>query len=607
MGYVAIELDKQLTADLTPSTWGSIDVRLLVLKPKRDSQQNNLEIEDVDDEPDLEVGKGPLDSYLERPKGGKGYLVLLLNGQRHDQMDEWFVGRDLGFKYLRPRTMIVVDVDGLAPEAIGQLVQGSRQGFYKGEVYHAIFRRLISILKADPDLKRLEADAEQEISELRSGDEAVRSKLDQLIEGHHLAAARENDGSAAPGTANQQAQLGNSVVERDFVIQATPDIGLEASGPVLVADHTAKVIRLHPDETKVLHVESLPTEDWRNILNHRLSITPEVSELTAKAQSTDSGLNITLQFREPDDFPLEDYPVISTLTVSARFDGEVEPRLLEKELIITPKKPRLPRPAPTLRSQPTFLRVVSRQPVQLIPGGPATHVRLRWDGEDELAKGWPPKWTFKAKCLNLNSFPEPVFVHPRDGSFEVLVDTPEGFLPGQKLDFQIEARGPNGAMLATPFTALVAEMPAEPEPRKVMASVPEGGAQRKPPYDIRVITEAEWSKTPCWSESEWTEDDAGCFYEPTQSAPLILVINQDAKLFKAATEEMLNRKLEDRTIKERTARYQTHIAFHLWQMYLDVRNAKDRPSTEDSAEPLNEGYMRAEINRVAGTLSKLMS
>lgn len=607
MAHTLIELDKQLTAELTPSTWGSIDVRLLVLKPKPDSAHGVAELDDADDEPDLEVGKGPLDSYLERPKGGKGYLVLLLNGQRHDQMDEWFVGRDLGFKYLRPRTMIVVDVDGLAPEAIGQLVQGSRQGFYKGEVYHAIFRRLVSILKADPDLKRLEADAEQEIAELKSGDEAVRSKLDQLIEGHHLAAARENDGSATAGTANQQGQLGASAIERDFVIHATPDIGVEASGPVLVADHTAKVIRLHPGDTKVLRIEALPIEDWRNVLSHRLSITPEVSELSAKLEPTDGGLNVTLQFREPDDFPREDYPVISTLTVSARFDGEQEPRLIEKELIITPKKPRPPRPSPTLRSQPTFLRVVSRQPVQLIPGGPATHVRLRWDGEDELAKGWPPRWTFKARCLNLNSFPAPVFVHPRDGNFEVLIETPEGFLPGQKLDFQIEAQGPNGAMLATPFSALVAEPPADREPRKVLASAPEGGAQRKPPYDIRVITEAEWLRTPCWAASEWTGDDAGCFYEPTQSAPLILVINQDATLFKSATDDMLTRKLEDRTIKERTARYQTHIAFHLWQMYLDVRNAKDRPGSDEIAESLSESNMRAEINRVAGTLSKLMS
>jgi len=60
-----------------------------------------------------------------------------LNGQRHDQLDEWFVGRDLGFKYLKGHTMIVVPVDGLAPESIAQLLQSSRHGFYKGDVWDA--------------------------------------------------------------------------------------------------------------------------------------------------------------------------------------------------------------------------------------------------------------------------------------------------------------------------------------------------------------------------------------------------------------------------------------------------------------------------------------
>jgi hypothetical protein len=607
MGNITIELDKQIQTGLTPTEWGTINIRLVVVKSKADAGESDENSDnEFDDEPEAEVSKGPLDSYLER-KGGKGYVVFLVNGQKHDQLDEWFVGRDLGFKYIKGRTMIVVEVDGLAPEAIAQLLQSSRQGFYKGDVYDAIVRRLVTVLKADPDLKRFEADAEQAISELRAGDEAVRRKLDHLIEGHHSAAGRQQEGDSSPGTMAKQGG-GQNPATTEFVINANPDIGISASLPVLTTDAGGSVIRLHPNESKVLHIMSLPAEAWGKVISPRVSIIPEVSELKITIEEQPSGLSVTLRFDEPEDFPAEDFPLISALKVSAHFEGEKEPRLLERELFINTKKSHPPRPVPALRSQPTFLRVVSRQPVKLQPGGAATHIRLRWDGEDELASGYPPTWVFSARCLSLNTFPVPDFSQPRYGNFEVLLYTPAGLLPGQKLDFQIEATGPNGAILATPFGGVVAEQAQSLEPRKVTATAPEGGA-RKAPYELAYIVRANWTdgSVGCWGEGDWSKDDAGCFLEPTQSKPLVLVINEDAAVIKAATDQMLERKLEDTTIRERTARYQTHIAFHLYRMYLDYREIRQgQPGEEDAPDP-SESHLRAEINRVAATLSELLN
>src|SRR6185295_18691576 len=99
---------------------------------------------DEDDMPS--AGKKPTDTYLESPKRGKECCVFLINGQRQDAWDDTFIERDLGLKYLRHRTLIVVDLDGLKNEAIGGIMQGSRQGFYQGAVYSAISKRLIATL-----------------------------------------------------------------------------------------------------------------------------------------------------------------------------------------------------------------------------------------------------------------------------------------------------------------------------------------------------------------------------------------------------------------------------------------------------------------------------
>jgi hypothetical protein len=105
-------LDKTWTAGIeNPENYGTVTVRVVVLPPKEDT--NGEQVIADPEEPLLDSGGGPLDSYLEKPLG-EGYVVLLVHGQRHDMLDESFVHHDLGFKYLRTRTMIMIDVDGLA-------------------------------------------------------------------------------------------------------------------------------------------------------------------------------------------------------------------------------------------------------------------------------------------------------------------------------------------------------------------------------------------------------------------------------------------------------------------------------------------------------------
>jgi hypothetical protein len=602
MTNLTMELDKTWMAGVGEAdSYGTVMIRVVVVPPKQDKDAPGSP---DPDEPLADVGGAPLDSYLERPRG-KGYVVLLVHGQRHDALDEGFVHHDLAFKYLRTRTMIVIDVDGLAPEAISDLVQGSRQGMYKGKVYDAIVDRVIKVLKKDPDLMRLELDAEQKIAELKTGDESVRRKLDELIEGHHFAGQQNLPGAGTKGIgAGVRGESAGDVAARDVVVAATPDVGEPGSEPVLIAEPNGETVRLHPDEEKSITIRAVPSTEWANLESKDLKVTPVIPELQMSINEAEQGAVLKLRFADPD-MQIEDYPIKGKLTFFASFNGSAEPRIVERSLFIAPKVSRPPTLPPLLTDKPTFLKVASRQPIKLIPGGPSTHVRLKWDGEDHLASGWPPSWSFSARCLSLESFPAMIFSKPRGGKLELLLDTPHGLLTGQQLEFEVEAKGPDGLRLVTLFTGEVVEPAPIPEARKKKEEAPAGSSQRRRPYEIKVIHESEWD-SPCWDSSKWTEHDAGCFEEPTSSSLLTLIINEDAAVLKKAREQMLAKQLDEPTIQERLGRYTAHICFHLYNMYEYAQEMKQLRETDESAHVPDDAELRAEINRVALTLSGLM-
>jgi hypothetical protein len=72
---------------------------------------------------------------------------------------------------------------------------GQRRQSCEGDVYYAVVQRVPATLKRDPDLRQLEEEAEDEISSLEAGDEAVRAALDQLIEEYHASAERPRAGN----------------------------------------------------------------------------------------------------------------------------------------------------------------------------------------------------------------------------------------------------------------------------------------------------------------------------------------------------------------------------------------------------------------------------
>src|SRR5205085_921860 len=184
---------------------------------------------------------------------------------------------------------------------------------------------------------------------------------------------------------------------------------------------------------------------------------------------------IEVEYTEPADFDTDSYPLEATLRVMASLQDIPEPRLLEKMVVIRPRK-KVPRKPRILNDQPTYLRVASRQPVRLIAGGPDTHVKLVWDGKDYLTFEPNPVWTFAASCKSHSNFPPLTFTKPTNGRLEVLVHTPSDLLIGTKVEFEIQARGPNQQELPAVFTG---EVVAPPGPKKVTTPLPVKG-QRRP-------------------------------------------------------------------------------------------------------------------------------
>jgi hypothetical protein len=130
MTEAAVQIQQPLFDGIPVADLGTISIRVIVLPAKQKKgaapEPDPVLPLDLKEDEDLLFDKAatPLGSYLEHSKG-KRCVVFLVNGQRQESLDNSFIVQELGFKYLRNRMMIAVDVDGLKPEAIGKMMQGA--------------------------------------------------------------------------------------------------------------------------------------------------------------------------------------------------------------------------------------------------------------------------------------------------------------------------------------------------------------------------------------------------------------------------------------------------------------------------------------------------
>jgi len=359
-------------------------------------------------------------------------------------------------------------------------------------------------------------------------------------------------------------------------------------------------IRLKPNDTRRLLIFAKPETAWTELEHLSVTFDPPVKELQVARTSQISGEEVALTFAEPEDFDQDEYPIETALRATAMFKEHPEPRLFERRVVITPSRVISQKKPIQLKDEPTFIRVTSRQPIKILVAGPDVHVKLRWDGKDELVAGNPPTWSFRVTCESPSVEPPTFLTRPVDGRFELLIQAATGLNAGEQIKFDVEAVGP-GKALATAFLADVIEPPT---PRKVPTKVL-GGGQRRPPYDLLYVKKDQWHEETCWGEP-WSGDDPGSFDDPNPKSPLMIFVNQDLDFLTTYRDRLLGKKLAESTIQQRINKYTTHVAFHLYQMYEKKRQLQAQPAESSSVEMPSEEQMRDEIRRVSRTLLKLM-
>lgn len=596
------QLDKVVDTTIAEGH-GTVTIRVVVLdKAMAAAPAPSIKAEaPVDAEPDEllpETDKRPVATFLEEPKRGKQCCVFLINGQRQHAWDNQFIVRDLELKYLRNRMIVVVDCDGLKNSAISELMRGHRLQFYEGSVYAALETRVIATLKGDPDLRRLEEEAEDDAASLEAGNEAVRTALDQLIEAHHDLGSRIHAGQSQAGGESRLDGVPGTLSQTQQVVFDSEQPAPPATDPILQLRPEVATIRLRPNETRRCALHARPEQAWKELQTLVVTTDPPVKELLVSRASQVNSEDLSLRFAEPEDAEEDEYPIETTLRATAVFRGFAEPRYLERRVVIMPSKGPPPPPKVPLKDDPTYIKVTSRQPIKIVVGGPDVHVKLKWDGKDELLKGEPPLWTIRASCEAPGVEPQTFVTHPVNGRFELLIQATSGIIPGEEIKFDIEAVGP-GRTLSTAFLATVVEAATA---KKMPLKVP-GGGQRHPPYELKIVKRENWDAETCWGE-RWSGGDAGAFDEPTATAPLYLYINQDFDLLATYRDFMTNKRLDETTIQQRINKYTAHVAFHLFQMYQNKKQAKTKGG--ENGEVQTEEQMRNEIGRVAQTLLKLM-
>jgi hypothetical protein len=106
-------------------------------------------------------------------------IVLTFNGQNHAELSVGLVRQQAELPYLAQRLIVHVDCNGLSPEAKRSLFSSTREDVRKGLVKDKIEDEIISALKADDDLRRLNTEAYESV--MTKQDEQAKQQMREEV------------------------------------------------------------------------------------------------------------------------------------------------------------------------------------------------------------------------------------------------------------------------------------------------------------------------------------------------------------------------------------------------------------------------------------------
>lgn len=156
------ELDHQVPMfNISLGDYGEIGIEYWVLK-----------------RPSLEKGKSaknPADAFVDSRKP----IILTHNGQNQGELSALLIKRDADLPFLRNRVICHINCDRLTPAAKRLLFASTREHSREGYILSRVDQELVSALKADDEMARLNALAREE--SLKEQDDSAEKQMRQQV------------------------------------------------------------------------------------------------------------------------------------------------------------------------------------------------------------------------------------------------------------------------------------------------------------------------------------------------------------------------------------------------------------------------------------------
>lgn len=131
---------------------------------------------------------------VERRRIPRG-VVLTVNGQVHASLPANFISSRAKLNTIAPYTLVVVDCNGLEPEAAEDLFPSSRDRYRRGEIYESVEQRLAELLREHRGLRELNARRRQEqLKDVLTDEEPLKVLQNLVNSDPALAALLGTDG-----------------------------------------------------------------------------------------------------------------------------------------------------------------------------------------------------------------------------------------------------------------------------------------------------------------------------------------------------------------------------------------------------------------------------
>jgi hypothetical protein len=156
------DLNYQLPAfHVALGDYGSIGIEYWVLKRPTDDKG--------------QARKSPTDAFVDSRKP----IVLTHNGQNQGELSALLVRRDAELPFLRNRIIVQINCDHLTPAAKRLLFSSTREQSREGYLLNRIQDEVISLLRSDDELRRLNAEARD--STLQEQDETAKEQMRRQV------------------------------------------------------------------------------------------------------------------------------------------------------------------------------------------------------------------------------------------------------------------------------------------------------------------------------------------------------------------------------------------------------------------------------------------